>query len=213
VIGFVNGFGTAKIGLPAMIVTLCVSNVVTRLQYVFTNGKPTGTASALFTKTMQFRVFSVFPTSILYGVVIFLIVVYLLNRTNFGQQLFLAGNNDRAAFLTGIGTVRVRILTYTISGMLSGIAGMLGAGYMNFVQCQAFDSYTLNSIVAVVVGGTLLVGGKGSYIGTAAGSLLMIVLSNFLAVLDMPQAMRDLITGIVLIILLAAYNREKPVRQ
>ncbi len=212
-VGFVNGVGAAKIGLPPMIVTLCVSNVVTRLQYVFTNGKPTGTASKWFSATVNERMFGVVPSSIFYALVIFAVVFYALNRSTFGQQLFLSGNNERAAYLTGVKTVKVKMLNYTLAGLLSGAAGWLGAGYMNFVMCQSFDGYTINSIVSVVVGGTLLVGGKGSYIGTAAGALLMIVLSNFLAVLDLPQALRDLITGIVLIMLLVAYNRQKAVRQ
>ena len=212
-VGFINGVGAVKIGLPPMIVTLCVSNVVTRLQYVFTNGKPTGTAAKWFSATVNHRMFGIIPTSIFYALLVFAIVFYMLNRSNFGQHLFLSGNNERAAFLTGIKTVRVKMFNYTLAGLLSGIAGWVGAGYMNFVMCQAFDNYTMTSIVSVVVGGTLLVGGKGSYIGTAAGALLMVVLSNFLAVLDLPQALRDLITGIVLIVLLVAYNREKPVRQ
>lgn len=69
------------------------------------------------------------------------------------------------------------------------------------------------SIVAVVIGGTILSGGKGSYVGTLAGALLMVVLSNSLAVLNLSQSVKDIIMGIVLIVLLAAYNREKPVRQ
>lgn len=212
-VGLCNGFGIAKIGLPPMIVTMCVANVVTRLQYVFTQGKPSGTASQLFTLTLQYRVFNIFPTIILYTIVFFIVVYYILNRTRFGQQLFLTGNNKRASYLTGVKTVKIKMLTYVIAGILAGIAGVLGAGYMNFVMCQAFDTYTMMSIVAVVIGGTLLVGGKGSYIGTIAGALLMIVLSNFLAVLDLPQSIRDIIMGVVLITLLAAYNRGKPVRQ
>lgn len=213
IIGLCNGIGTSTIGLPPMIVTMSIANVVTRLQYVFTQGKPTGTASKLFTATLQYRVLGVFPTVILYALAYFGIVFYILNRTRFGQQLFLTGNNSRAAYLTGIKTTKIRILTYAIAGILSGIAGFLGAGYMNFVMCQAFDTYTMMSIVAVVIGGTLLVGGKGSYIGTAAGALLMIVLSNFLSVLNLPQSIRDIIMGIVLIAILAMYNRSQPIRQ
>ncbi len=213
VIGLLNGIGTAKIGLPPLIVTMCIANVVTRLQYVFTQGKPSGRTSDFFTSTLQYRVFNVFPTIIIYAFVFFIIVFYILNRTRFGQQLFMLGNNVVAAYLTGVKTVKIQILTYVIAGVLAGIAGFIGAGYMNFVMCQAFDTYTMMSIVSVVIGGTLLVGGKGSYVGTIAGALLMIVLSNFLAVLDLPQSIRDIIMGVVLIALLAVYNRAKPIRQ
>lgn len=213
IIGLVNGIGVAKIGLPPLIVTLSVSNVVTRMQYVYTGGKPTGRASAWFTQSVTHRYFGFIPNGLIYGILIFAIVFYLLRYTRFGQQLFLVGNNKRAAELTGIKSTKIKILAYVFAGMLAGFAGLIGAGYMGFVMGGAFESYTIMSIVAVVVGGTILSGGKGSYLGTLAGALLMVVLSNTLAVLNLSQSVKDIIMGIVLIILLAAYNREKPVRQ
>ncbi len=212
-VGLCNGLGAVKIGLPPIVVTLCVANVVTRLQYVFTLGKPTGRASQWFTASITTRVFDVLPTILLYFALIMVVVLFILNRTHYGKQLFLTGNNNRAAFLSGVKTDKVKIMNYALAGMLSGIAGLIGAGYMNFVMCSAFDSYTMESIVAVVIGGTLLVGGKGSYVGTAAGALLIIVLSNCLRVIDLPQSLVDVIMGSVLILLLAVYNRAKPVRQ
>lgn len=213
IVGFLNGIGAAKIGLPPLIVTLSVSNVVTRLQYVYTGGKPTGRASAWFTQSVTYRYFGFIPNGLIYGVLIFALIFYILRYTRYGQQLFLIGNNKRAAELTGIKSTKIKVMNYVLAGMLSGFAGLIGAGYMGFVMGGAFESYTIMSIVAVVVGGTILSGGKGSYVGTLAGALLMVVLSNSLAVLNLSQSVKDIIMGIVLIILLAAYNREKPVRQ
>lgn len=90
---------------------------------------------------------------------------------------------------------------------------MLGAGYMGMSQCQLFDTYAYNSLVAVIVGGSLFVGGVGSYIGSIAGSLVMIVLSNGLTVLDFSQPVRNIVLGCVMVILLTFYNRAKPIRQ
>ena len=100
-----------------------------------------------------------------------------------------------------------------VAGMLGGLAGFIGAGNSGFIKCSTYDAMTMDSIVAVVVGGTLLSGGKGSYLGTAAGALLLIILSNGLAVLQVTDSIKNLIMGVVLIILLTAYNRAKPVRQ
>lgn len=213
IIGFINGIGAAKIGLPPLIVTLSIRNVVTRLQYVYSGGKPTGRASAWFTQSVTYRHFGFIPNGLIYALIIFAIVFYLLKYTRYGQQLFLIGNNKRAAELTGIKSVKIKVMNYVFAGMLAGFAGLIGAGYMNFVSGGAFESYTIMSIVAVVIGGTILSGGKGSYVGTLAGALLMVVLSNSLAVLNLSQSVKDIIMGIVLIVLLAAYNREKPVRQ
>jgi ribose transport system permease protein len=212
-VGFVNGAGVAKVGLPPMIVTLCVSNVVTRLQYVFTEGKPSGIASPWFTRSMTSRLFGVIPTSVFYGAVIFALVFFILNRSRYGMRLFLTGNNERASYLNGVRTVRVKIMAYVLGGALAGIAGFLGAGYMNFIRCQTFDTFTMKSIIAVVIGGALLTGGKGSYTGTLVGTLLITVLTNCLGVMSMSQSTTDMVMGIVLIILLAVYNRTAPVRQ
>ena len=211
--GLVNGAGVALIGLPPMIVTMCVANVVTRLQYVLTEGKPSGTASPWFTRSMTYRIVGIVPTSVFYGIFILILVIFILNRSRYGMRLFLTGNNERAAYLNGIRTVRVKIIAYTAAGILAGIAGFLGAGYMNFVRGGTFDPFTMRTIIAVVIGGTLLTGGKGSYIGTLAGALLITVLTNCLAVFNMSQSTTDMVMGIVLIIILAMYNRTAPVRQ
>ncbi|MDR2631619.1 MAG: ABC transporter permease [Spirochaetaceae bacterium] len=211
--GLMNGAGVALIGLPPMIVTMCVANVATRLQYVLTEGKPSGTASPWFTRSMTYRIGGVIPTSIFYGLFIFILVIFILNRSRYGMRLFLTGNNERAAYLNGIRTVRVKMTAYVAAGILAGIAGFLGAGYMNFVRGSTFDTFTMRTIIAVVIGGTLLTGGKGSYIGTLMGALLITVLTNCLAVFNMSQSTTDMVMGIVLIIILAMYNRTAPVRQ
>ena len=212
-VGLVSGAGVALIKLPPMIVTMCVANVVTRLQYVITEGKPSGTAGAWFTKSMTYRLFGVLPGSVFYGLAIFAVVFFVLNRSRYGMRLFLTGNNERAAYLDGIRTVRIKLMAYVIAGILSGVAGFLGAGYLNFVRGSSFEAFTMRTIIAVIIGGTLLTGGKGSYIGTLAGALLITVLTNCLAVFSMSQSTSDMVMGVVLIIILAMYNRTPPVRQ
>lgn len=214
VIGLCNGIGSVRAGLPPMVVTLYISNIVTRLQYVFTGGTPEYTSVPdWFRKLITTRLFGFFPTIVFFAVVFLVAVFFLLSRTRYGQQLTLTGNNNRAAFLTGIKTTKVKMLNYTIAGMLGGLAGFIGAGNSGFIKCGTYDSMTMDSIVAVVIGGTLLSGGKGSYVGTAAGALLLIILSNGLTVLQVTDSMKNLIMGVVLILLLTAYNRAKPVRQ
>jgi ribose transport system permease protein len=211
--GMVNGVGVALIGLPPMIVTMCVANVATRLQYVITEGKPSGTASPWFTRSMTYRIGGVVPSSVFYGIGIFALVFFILNRSRYGMRLFLTGNNERAAYLNGIRTLGVKITAYTVAGILAGVAGFLGAGYMNFVRGSTFDPFTMRSIIAVIIGGALLTGGKGSYTGTLAGALLITVLTNCLAVFNMSQATTDMVMGIALIFILAVYNRTASVRQ
>lgn len=212
-VGLVNGVCAVRVGLPPIVITLAVSNVVTRLQYVFTGGMPTGLVSELFKKTVQYRIFGVLPAAIMYAVILWGLAFFLMHRSRFGKQLFLTGNNESAARLNGVNTRRIRVLTYVLSGMFSAIAGVIGAGYMGMSQCQLFDTYAYNSLVAVIVGGSLFVGGVGSYLGSITGSLVMIVLSNGLTVLDINSSVRNIVLGCVMVILLTFYNRGKPIRQ
>jgi len=213
IVGMINGFCTVKIGLPALIVTLAISNVITRLQYVFTQGSPTGFAGPAFVSSVISRIFGHIPSLALYAIIIFPLVFFILNRSRFGRQLYLVGNNATAAGLTGINVNRVKIFSYIISAMFAGFTGMLAAGFMQRAQCQMFDDYAYNSLIAVIVGGTAFSGGVGTYSGTIAGALLMVVLTNMLTALFLPQPIRNIIMGVILVLLLLFYNRKKAVRQ
>ncbi len=212
-VGLLNGVCAVKIGLPAMIVTLAISNVVTRLQYVFTAGSPQGYASPTFMKTVTSKVLGFIPALALYGIILIPLVFYILNRSRFGRQVYLVGNNSVAARLNGVNVHKVQILSYVISGTLAAFAGMLGVGYMRASKCQIFDGYAYDSLIAVIVGGTALSGGVGSYTGSIAGSLLMVMLNNALTALNLSQPMRNILMGAVLVVLLVLYNRGKKVRQ
>ena len=213
VVGFLNGFFVVKIGLPAMIVTMAVSNIVSRLQYVLTAGSPAGWAGPAFINSVIHRFFDVIPSIVLYAAVFFPIVFWLLQRSRFGKQVYLVGNNKQAAYLTGVKVNWVIIATYVISGMMSAFAGILGAGYKATARVDIFSEYAFTSLVAVIVGGTTFSGGVGTYGGTIAGALLMTVLSNLLTTLGLPQTMRDILNGLIIILLLMMYNRSKAVRQ
>jgi ribose transport system permease protein len=155
----------------------------------------------------------VLPNLTLYALVLVPLVLFLLNRSRFGRQLFLTGNNPTAALLTGIKISRVRVLMYVFAAMLSAFAGMLGAAYMGTARCQIFDEYAFSSLVAVIVGGTAFTGGIGSFAGSIAGALLMVVLSNGLTVLALAQPVRNIVQGVVMVLLLIMYNRARAVRQ
>ena len=212
-VGLLNGFFVVKIGLPAMIVTMAVSNIVSRLQYVLTAGSPAGWAGPRFINSVIHRFFDVIPSIVLYAAVFFPIVFWLLQRSRFGKRVYLVGNNRQAAYLSGVKVNRVIVLTYVFSGMMSAFAGILGAGYKATARVDIFSEYAFTSLVAVIIGGTTFQGGVGTYGGTIAGALLMTVLSNLLTTLGLPQTMRDILNGLIIILLLMMYNRSKAVRQ
>lgn len=212
-IGLVNAAGVVVVGLPPLIMTLCVSSIVTRIQFIITNGTPYGTSPSQLTDAMTYKFFGIIPSIILFGLAFSFIVFYVLNRSRFGLQLFLTGTNDNAAFFAGVRTKRVKVLAYVLCSVLSSVGGFIACGYFNHVSVVMLDQYTMISLAAVVIGGTALAGGKGSYLGSIVGALVLTVLGNFLVVLDTSNAVRDIIMGAVLILLLTAYNRSQSIRQ
>ena len=211
--GILNGIGVTYIRIPALIMTLCMSTVLTKLQIVISNGAPRGTVSKELTTSLTTRYFGVIPGIFLWGFLFFAIVVLVLKYTKFGHRLNLIGANFEAASLSGIRAKHVRVLAYGMGGMMAGIGGLVGAGYFRQMQVSTFDSYTMQSISAVVIGGTLLAGGKANYLGTVFGALLLTVLSQFLSSINTSVAMRNIIMGLMLIMLLIAYNRKPRIRQ
>ena len=212
-VGFLNGFCAVKIGLPAMIVTMAIANIVTRMQYVLTQGVLSGSASQAFADSVLSKIGGVIPSIALYAAIIWPLTFFILNRSRYGKQLYLVGNNPVAARLSGIKVNKIKIISYVMSGMLAAFAGMLGAAYMSTARCQIFDDYAYDSLIAVIIGGTAFSGGIGSYEGSIAGSLVMILLSNLLTTLQLTQPIRNVTQGIIMILLLMLYNRSKSVRQ
>lgn len=211
--GLVSGIGVAYLKIPALIMTMCMSNVLGKLQLVISNGAPRGTVSAQLSQALTARYLGFIPGILIFAVLFYGLVVLFMKCTQFGHRLQLVGTNFEAAQLTGIRARRMRMMAYAIGGMLTGIGGLVGAGYYKQMQVATFDNYTMQSISAVVIGGTLLSGGSANYVGTVTGTLLLIVLSQFLSAINTSVAMRDIIMGAMLILLLIAYNRKPAVRQ
>ncbi len=134
---------------------------------------------------------------------------FLFNRTTFGRAIYAIGNRERAAFLSGVDTQRVVMIAFAISGGLSAFGGELLAGYASKAAQAMGDAYLLPSIAAVVLGGTSILGGRGSYLGTVAGVILITLLQSILSVMQMPEAGRQVIYGVVIIAMLLLYGRER----
>lgn len=137
----------------------------------------------------------------------------LLGLTSFGRRLYAIGANRRAAALSGIHVRPMLVVIYGTSGMLAALAGFLFVGYTTTVFLDIGGDYVLRSVAAVVVGGTSLAGGVGSYTGTVAGSIVLTLLQSILTTLRLGEAARQVIHGLVLVLLLAAYGRQRALRQ
>ena len=133
--------------------------------------------------------------------------VFLLRRTPFGRDIFAVGNREIATYLSGIRTGRVIVTAFVFSGFSSALGGILLAGRLDQSYQGMGNDYLLPAIAAVVIGGTHILGGRGTYLGTVAGVLVLTLLSSVLAVMQMPEASRQIIYGVVIIAMLLVNSR------
>ncbi|UXN58083.1 ABC transporter permease [Phyllobacterium zundukense] len=207
-VGLLNGLGVAYLRLPSMIFTLGMNAVVQGLMVLHTGGfAPQDHATdAMHFLAVGRPVFGI-PNALLIWVVVGAFTIFLLTRTAFGRRVYAVGNREAAAYLSGVNTNAVIIWCFVLSGAAAAFAGVLLAGYSTKAYQAMGDPYLLPAIAAVVLGGTNILGGRGNYLGTIAGVILITLLQSILAVMQMPEAGRQIIYGVVILVMLLAYGR------
>ncbi len=207
-IGLVNGVGVAYLRIPSMIITLATNAVAQGLMVVYTGGfSPQDSASEAMRYLATGFLLPGLPNAVIAWAVIGGATVFALTRTAFGRAVYAIGNQERAAYLSGVNTRRVVMIAFAVSGGLSAFGGVLLAGYASKAAQSMGDAYLLPSIAAVVLGGTSILGGRGSYLGTVAGAILITLLQSILSVMQMPEAGRQITYGIVIVAMLLLYGR------
>ena len=213
VLGLVNGFGVAYLRIPSMIVTLAVNAVAQGLMVVYTGGfSPQDSATPAMRFIATGTTILGIPNALIVWAIVGALLIFLLSRTIFGRAVYAIGNRERAAYLSGAATQRVVLLAFALSGGLSAFAGELLAGYASKAAQSMGDAYLLPSIAAVVLGGTSILGGRGSYIGTIAGVILITLLQSILSVMQIAEFGRQVIYGVIIIGMLLLYGRDKAMR-
>jgi fructose transport system permease protein len=203
--GAINGLLVAGLRLPPFIVTLGTLNIAFALTHITSNEETIANlpdALVFFGTTFRFA-----GTTITYGSVLALALTlvawFVLTRTIGGRHVYATGNNPDAARLAGVRTRRVLLSVYTIAGVLYGIAALVLVGRTGVGDPQAGQSANLDSITAVVVGGTSLFGGRGSVLGTLVGTLIVGIFRNGLTLLGVAAIYQFLITGVLVILAVA----------
>ncbi|MDZ4762988.1 MAG: ABC transporter permease [Chloroflexota bacterium] len=212
-IGTLNGVGVAILKMPPLVITLGMAGVVTGLIYFVTQGELIGRTPPAMGRLLSQALIGQIPGVIVVWLVIGVGMWVLLERTPFGKQLFAIGINRTAARLSGVRVSALVTLTYTISGALAAFGGFVLLGFTQTVFLNLGQPYLFPSIAAVVVGGTVLAGGKGSYWGTMAGALVLQVINSLLIALGVDEAYQLMILGTILLVLLTLYGRQRNLRQ
>jgi fructose transport system permease protein len=204
-IGYINGALVTAVKLPPFIVTLGTMNIAFAVTQIYSQAQTiTGLPEAL---TFFGNTFHLGQTSITYGTVLMLALYVLtwlfLRETAPGRHLYAVGNNPEAARLTGIATSRVLLGVYMIAGLFYGVAALLSVARMGVGDPQGGQTDNLDSITAVVLGGTSLFGGRGSVLGTLVGVLIVGVFRNGLTLMGVPSVVQILVTGVLVILAVA----------
>jgi ribose transport system permease protein len=209
-LGLANGFGVAYLRVPSMIFTLGINAVAQGLIVVQTGGfAPQDRATPAMHLIATGRSLLGIPNALLVWLVIGGLTVFMLHKTTLGRAIYAVGNRERAAYLSGVDTRRVVLLCFMLAGACSAAAGVLLTGYSTKAYQAMGDAYLLPAIAAVVLGGTNILGGSGSYIGTVVGVILITLLQSILSVMQIPEMGRQIIYGIVIIAMLLVYGRGR----
>ncbi|MBK6007495.1 ABC transporter permease [Ramlibacter ginsenosidimutans] len=209
-LGLLNGIGVAYLRVPSMIFTLGMNAVAQGLIVVHTGGfAPQDRATPAMHLVATGRSFLGIPNALLVWAVVGAGALFLLHRTAFGRAVYAVGNRERAAYLSGIATRRVTLLCFVIAGACSAAAGVLLTGYSTKAYQAMGDAYQLPAIAAVVLGGTHILGGRGSYLGTVVGVVLVTLLQSILSVMQIPEMGRQVAYGLVIIAMLLVYGRGR----
>jgi ribose transport system permease protein len=212
-LGLANGFGVASLRLPSMIITLAINAVAQGLMVVHTGGfSPQDASSPAMRFIATGHSLAGIPNALLVWALVGGACVFLLTRTTFGRAIYAIGNREQAVYLSGVRTKRIVMIAFAISGGLSAFGGVLLAGYASKAAQAMGDPYLLPAIASVVLGGTSILGGRGNYLGTIAGVILITLLQSILSVMQIDESGRQIIYGVVIVAMLLLYGRERTFR-
>ena len=202
--GALNGVLITRLKLPPFIVTLGTLNIAFALVRIYSTQTITGLPNV---QTALGNTFLIGTTAISYGSILvfllYLVVWYMLQNTAFGRHIYAVGDDPEAARLTGIPVNRVLMAVYTLAGISYGIAALMLIARTGVGDPQAGQDANLESITAVVLGGTSLFGGRGNIMGTLLGVLIVGVFRNGLQLTGVPSIYQVLVTGILVILAVA----------
>jgi ribose transport system permease protein len=197
-VGLFNGIGVVVLGLPPIVVTLAANGLLQGITLIYSNGSPQGWAPSAISSFTNDRAG---PLSLAAWSVplVLAVALLLLHRTAFGRRVYAVGNSPVAAKLSGVRVGATLIAVYCLSALCSAVVGVLLAGFSSQAFLGMGDPYLLPSIAVVVVGGALITGGRGHYLGVFGGALLLTALGTLLAGTTVPPAVRDIINGLVVL--------------
>jgi len=198
-LGAFNGWTITKFKVPPFVATLAMLTIARGLTMLWTQGFPISGLGDTFLYLGTGWLLGI-PVPVWISGIIVLIAVLITNKTRLGRYIYAIGGNESASKLSGINVNKVKIIVYTIAGALAAVGGLLVTSRLDSAQPNAGTSYELDSIAAVVIGGTSLSGGRGSILGTVQGAVIIGVLNNGLVLLNVSPFWQQVVKGFVILL-------------
>jgi ribose transport system permease protein len=208
-VGLVNGISVGVFKVHPLIVTLGMGLVVLGFSNVWQlKNLQSGAGVPVDIRTLGSGTFAGFlPNSLIVFVPLAAILLLGLRRSGYGRMLYALGDNPVAARLSGVRSWQVLLLLYVISSVMAAIAGFIYLGFTNTVSVTLVANQLLPCIAAAVIGGTSILGGRGSFTGTILGTIILSVLGALLTILLLPEPVRQIVFGSIVVLVAAAYTR------
>jgi ribose transport system permease protein len=198
ILGLCNGIVITQFKLPPFVATLGMLSIARGLTMLWTGGFPITSLGDEFGR-LGTGYFAGIPMPVCIAAVLVGVFVVVTQRTPFGRYIYAIGGNERAAQLSGINVPHIKTWVYALGGLLSGVAGLIVTSRLDSATPSAGAGYELDSIAAVVIGGTSLSGGRGSICGTVLGCLIIGVLNNGMVLLEVSPFWQQVVKGVVII--------------
>jgi ribose transport system permease protein len=208
-VGVLNGVGVALLRVQPLVMTLGAGLMTEGMLVVYSQKMmAAGPHVPQFIDDLGAgKMFGFVPNSLFLWAPLAAAIIFLLRRTGYGRLLYAIGDNRDACELSGIRVWRVILVTYAVCGVLAAVAGLVIVGAVDAANLSLADVYLLPSVAAVIIGGTSIFGGRGGYAGTIFGALILTVLNSILTLLDVPEPVRQILYGAIILLLAAAYTR------
>lgn len=219
-VGLVNGLVTTKFNIQSFITTLAMLGVARGIASLWSGGyaiplafgEGAGMAppsfKAIFAGEVDLFGLAV-PAPVFYFLGVGLIASFLLRRTGFGRHVYAVGGNETAARLSGVNVDRVKVIVFAVSGLLAGLAALLHAALVNQGSHIDGNGYELNAIAAVVIGGTSLMGGVGTVVGSMIGALTLSILDNILGLRNVQSEYQAILKGVIIVLAVIVQRQRR----
>ena len=208
-IGLLNGIMIVFRNVEPFIITLGMGQVLKGINYMYTQGAPGGTVTPFWKAFGSESLFDAIPYPILLFAVLMVVFAIVLHKTIYGRHLYAIGSNREAARLSGIKVDRNKIIAYMLCGLTAAIAGIMLCARVRVGEPNGSAGYDLDSIAAVVIGGTAMSGGTGNLLGTLAGVLIMAVMNNMLNIIGADPYLQIVIKGLIVLVAVLIQRKNK----